>query len=300
MTVNYEQPPPIPFRLSNGVIGKVWFGVTNFIQPAPWSTTLELEQMCSISLNSYHTCWYLDDVKELSLVFQSFFALVTNSPACLTGVSASLIHDPQKESHAEDAIVKLFYSPYREDTPEHRTLHPNEMLFVYEDVHGMFGEIMANWLQYWRSAEYAIRASMRSRYGRLILDDHLRILTQALEITVGKDIGDKENFIDLVRHLTKTCWAEWDDDLDIDAFSEAVLKYRNWFVHFDRKRERPRVDVDYGEVATICRNLGAMLDIYMLSKCVPGNISYRDLITEKGDLKWLLKKRLQLHPKHRR
>lgn len=299
MTLSYEQPTPILFQLPHGIAGRVWFGFTGLIQPAPWDARLSLEQTCSISLDSYHDYWNLDDVKELSLVFQSFFSLVTAAPAHLTSVDASLRGGSRKRDRTPPPPnVSVAYRPYSEDTIDSRTVHPNEMLFTYEDVQDVFDETMTNWLSYWQSAEYAIRATMQSRFGRLTLDDHLKALTQAVEIAIGKDRGKNVVFKELVRYLAEMCWVEWEDDLDVDAFAKAVVTYRNWFVHFDRKR--PRIEVDYSEVATICHSLGAMLDIYMVSKCAPGSIPWRNLVTEKGDLKWPLRKRLQLHPKHRR
>ena len=298
MTLSFEQPTPIVFQLPHGIAGRVWFNFTGLIQPAPWDARLSLEQTCSISLDSYHDYWNLDDVKELSLIFQSFFSLVTASPAHLISVDASLRGGSREGGQTALPNVNIAYRPYSEATTDSRTVHPNETLFTYKDVQDVFSETMTNWLSYWRSAEYSIRATMQSRFGRLTLEDHLRTLTQAVDVALGKDLGEDEEFKDLVRHLTETCWAEWEADLDVDAFAEEVRKYRNWFVHFDTRR--PRVEVDYSEVAAICRNLGAMLDIYMVSKCVPDSIPWRDLVTESGDLKWPLRKRLQLHPKHRR
>ena len=298
MTLSYEQPAPILFQLPRGIVGRVWFGFTGFSLPRPWETRLNLEQTCSISLDSYRDYWNLDDVKELSLIFQSFFSLVTASPAHLISVDASLRGGSREGGQTALPNVNIAYRPYSEATTDSRTVHPNETLFTYKDVQDVFGETMTNWLSYWRSAEYSIRATMQSRFGRLTLEDHLRTLTQAVDVALGKDLGEDEEFKDLVRHLTETCWAEWEADLDVDAFAKEVRKYRNWFVHFDTRR--PRVEVDYSEVAAICRNLGAMLDIYMVSKCVPDSTPWRDLVTENGDLKWPLRKRLQLHPKHRR
>ena len=298
MTLSYEQPAPIVFHLPRGIAGRVWFGFTGFSLPVPWEARLNFEQTCSISLDSHRDYWSLDDVKELSLIFQSFFSLVTTSPAHLISVDASLRGGSRERDQTALPNVSVAYRPYSEDAIDSRTVHPNEMLFTYEDVQDVFDEMMTNWLSYWQSAEYSIRATMQSRFGRLNLDDHLRTLTQAVEVALGKDLGKDEKFKDLVRHLAKTYWAEWKTDLDVDAFAKAVVKYRNWFVHFDTRR--PRVEVDYSEVAAICHSLGAMLDIYVVSKCAPDSIPWQDLVTENGDLKWPIKKRLQLHPKHRR
>lgn len=299
MTLSFEQPVPIVFQLPRGIAGRVWFNFTGLIQPAPWDARLSLEQTCSISLDSYHDYWNLDDVKELSLIFQSFFSLVTASSAHLTSVNASLRGGSRKRDRTQPPQkVNVAYRPYREDVIDSRTIYPKQMLFTYEDVQDAFGETMTNWLGYWQSAEYAVRATMQSRFGRLTLDEHLKTLAQAVEVTVGKDRGKNVVFKELVRYLAEMCWVEWENDLDVDAFAEAVVTYRNWFVHFDRKK--PRVEVDYSEVAVIGHNLGAMLDIYMVSKCAPDSIPWRDLVTENGDLKWPLRKRLQLHPKHRR
>ncbi len=300
--LNYERPSSIAFQLPHGISGRVRFGFTDFVQPTPWEPKLGLKQTCSISLDSSRDSsriyWHLDDVKELSLIFLSFFAMATSSTTRLVTVDASLHSDARGKTKTESVSVSLIYNPYGESTTDSRTLHPNEMLFTYEDVQAKFEVVMSNWLEYWQQNEYAVRATMRSRFGHLTLDDHLRTLTQALEIAVGKDIGANATITEIAQRLAENFWTEWDDDLDVRAFANAVGKYRNWFVHFDRKRSR--IDVDYGEVAMICHNLGALLDIYMLSKCVPDDIPYRDLITQDGDLKRLLRNRLQLHAKHRR
>ncbi len=173
------------------------------------------------------------------------------------------------------------------------------MPFVYDDVAAVFDEQLAAWLTFCEFNQNAVHNAMRSRYGKLTIADHFLALARSVEITLGKKQDGHVPFRSLIQSLVEDFSAECASEVDTAEFGKIVTSYRNWFVHYDRDRGRPKPDVDYDELAMICENLGAMLDIYMIASCIPSSMDYRQLLSRDGELVWELRRRLQFHPKHR-
>ena len=300
MIIEYERPRQIDLRFADGSSGQVWFDVKNFAPPMPWNQKLDVEQTCSIVLDAPEDRWELREVHDLAVYVQAFIAIATGLPVAVAEIIASVeVEDHDSETRTRDRMT-VPYRPYRVGQPVTDKTTPLQMPFIYSDVEDVFDKMLGNWLEFCRTRHHGILSAMESRYGKLTVDDHLRALSRSIEVLVGKDVGGETYFKDLVKHLAVEYTAECGKTLDADAFALAVRDYRNWFTHYDKDKRYQARTVDYAEVQAICANLTAMLNLYMIDRCLPNDMTYRDLVCPDGELKWPLRKLLQFHKKHRK
>lgn len=294
VTVEYRQPRPIEIDLVEGTTCKIHFG-WSIPAAQPWSVSWDMKQTCSLALRQAKDEWTLSDVESIAFCLQSFFAVMTGENI---GITAQDAYSQAKRDTTGGDLLKI-QIPHRDflrGEDLEASAMPELMLVTYADVSDHFAKFFGNWQNLCQRDESAIRQAMISRYGKHTWPEHLLLLSRAVEVFVGKRVGKEAEFVDVVRHLARMCESEVDGHLDIEQFADAVRRYRNWFTHFDRKRAS--IEVDYGEVRVLVRNLRGMLDLYMLRQCLPDALDYRDLLYEGKELKWGLRRYLKLHPKH--
>ena len=301
MTVEYQQHPSIPLQLKPTLSGRVWFGVKGFAPPAPWETKLNLEQTCSVSFHITDTRWTLEAVHDLAVALQAFFAVATGVPVAVREIVAWNYDEEQISDDAgREPRVRVPFRQYDVGQPVDHLTIPPQMPFLYEDVAEVFGQVLANWLEFYERNRHAVHNAMRSRYSELTVIDHFLALTRSVEVALGRAQDRRTPFRELIQQLIQNFSADCAESVNIAEFCKAVTAYRNWHVHYDRDRNKSQLDVDYQELATICGNLRAMLDIYMIAQCLPTPMNYRELLSRDGELVWTLRRQLQFHPKHQR
>lgn len=300
MTIEYEERQPIPLHLTPTLSGKVWFGVKNFAPPTPWERTLDVEQNSAILLNTTDGRWSLEDIYDLAVSLQAFFALATGVPVAIQEITAWNAAEQDADESERQPRVHIPFQRYHVGKPVDRHTIPPQMPFVYSDVADYLGQLLANWLEFCETNRHAINEMMRSRYGKLTVVEHFLALTRAAEIALSKEQRKSLSPRTVSERLVREYGSEWADDVDPDLFAAAVVEYRNWYTHYDRDGRKNEPDVDYGEIGRICDNLGAMLDVYMIARCVPDAVDWRTLLRRDGEIAWTLRRSLEFHPKHQR
>ena len=301
MFIEYQQQPSIPLQLTPTMSGQVWFGVKDFAPPAPWETKLNLEQTCSVSFHTTNERWDLEAVHDLAVALQAFFAVATGVPVAVREIVAWSHDEEQISDDAErEPRVRVPFRQYDIGQPVDHLAIPPQMPFVYEDIAEVFDQILANWLAFCERNRHTVHNAMRSRYSELTVIDHFLALARSVEVALGKAQAPRTPLRKLAQHLVQNFSAGCAENVDVAKFSKAVTDYRNWYVHYDKDRSKSQPDVDYQELATICDNLRAMLDIYMIAQCLPTPMNYRELLSRDGELVWALRRQLQFHLKHQR